>query len=119
MAPLTMESLASLLRVQDWPMSIWVLLLTALAVFAAQYARPPAFPAKAPAPYKGPGVWPVIGALRFFHQRANFIQDGMHASPTGNFSFWWGKLKIVSVSGAEGRKFFFESPEKNLSMTKG
>jgi hypothetical protein len=117
----TTDTLASLVKVQHWPMSIWVLLLTSLAGFLIHYSRRPPFPPNAPYLFtKGKGQWPIIGALRYFHHRADFIKEGMHASPNGAFSFYWGKLRIVNVSSTEeGRKFFFDTPDKQLSFSKG
>ncbi|KAF1815451.1 cytochrome P450 6A1 [Eremomyces bilateralis CBS 781.70] len=61
--------------------------------------------------------YPVVGAWSFFSRRIDFWRHGTAQSKTGRFSFYVGKLPVVSVSGVEGRKTFFES--KELSFSEG
>lgn len=84
-------------------------------VSVSQHSRP-AIPSKAPKLIKG-GSWPIIGTFRFFTDRWDFHKDSMAMSPTGNFSYYVGNLPVISVTGDDARKMFFES--KALSLTKG
>ena len=107
--------LETLIRFQDWPASIWLLLAGLLVTAIAQLSWRPSFPSNAPQAVKD--SLPVFGSLRFFSDRYNFIRQAAAATKSGNFSFYYGKHRIVSVSGFEGRKTFFES--KDLNMTEG
>lgn len=102
------------LRPQDWPTSIWVLLLTGLAYAVGFLAYRPSFPRNAPKLFKG---YPVLGVPRFFTDRGNFLTEGRRLAGSGNWSFYFGKMRIVGLSGEDGRRLFFES--RDLDFTKG
>lgn len=106
--------LSTALRPQEWTPTVWVALFTALAtVFYQIFWRPP-LPKNAPKWYKK-GDWPVLGALEFYYgRRADFTREALQASKTGNFSFYIGKKQMIGISGADGRKLFFESKDLNF-----
>ncbi|POS73838.1 cytochrome P450 6A1 [Diaporthe helianthi] len=99
---------------QNWPASIYILLLSVLAVFI-KIQWQPSFPKNAPKKIKE--GYPLLGALRLFTSRAEFFKDALTFSNTGNFSLHFGKHQVVGMSGAEGRKTFFDS--KDLDMSEG
>ncbi|KAK3327772.1 cytochrome P450 6A1 [Cercophora scortea] len=113
MDTLNMESIT---QFQNWPAAITVLVLTSFVFLVIHHVRRPSFSKGAPR-FFSVGDWPIVGALRFWTDRLNFVNHGIHSSPSGNFSFYFGRNQIVGVSGAEGRKTFFES--KDLSLTEG
>ncbi|KXH31508.1 cytochrome P450 6A1 [Colletotrichum nymphaeae SA-01] len=104
----------TLLHPQTWPTSIWVLLLTGLAYAVGFLAYRPSFPRNAPKVVRG---WPVLGTPRFFTDRGNFLAEGARLGRFGNWSFYFGKMRIVGLSGDAGRRVFFES--RDLDFTKG
>ena len=76
---------------------------------------------RSPLPAKAPPTvsdnYPIIGAFAFFTKRWDFFRRAISQSPHGNFSFHLGKWPLIGVSGAEGRKVFFES--KQLGFAEG
>lgn len=110
-----MESLhlESVTHYQNWPATVWILLLTSFAYLVAQIAWRPSFPKNAPKLLKD--GYPILGAVRFFSDRRNFTSHGTAATGSGHFSFYFGKHQIVSVSGLSGRKTFFESRDLNMA----
>ncbi|TIC90210.1 Obtusifoliol 14-alpha demethylase [Colletotrichum higginsianum] len=107
-------AVSAALRPQSWPTSVWVLLLTGLAYAVGSLAWRPSFPRNAPRLLKG---YPVLGTPRFFSERGNFLSEGRRFAASGNWSFYFGKMRIVGLSGDEGRRLFFES--RDLDFTKG
>ncbi|GAP93132.1 putative cytochrome p450 6a1 [Rosellinia necatrix] len=107
-------ALSVALRPREWSATAWVLLLTtAASIFYRVFWRP-ALPKNAPKWYKK-GDWPIVGALEFYYgRRADFTREALQASKTGNFSFYIGKKQMIGISGAEGRKLFFESKDLNF-----
>jgi hypothetical protein len=105
-----------LLRPQTWPTTVWVLLATSLAIFTYRLLRQPPFPPNAPRFWKE-GDWPLIGAIRFYIDKHDMIHQAQKTTTTGNFSFYVGKKQVVSLSGQEARKTFFES--KDFHLNKG
>ncbi|KAK3402796.1 cytochrome P450 [Sordaria brevicollis] len=106
------------LHLRDWPhilafISI-ILILSLLTTYVANYR--PSLPLNAP-PLSKTSDWAILGSLRFFTDRYRFYNEGVLASKTGNFSFYFGKHHLVGLSGVEARKAFFE--KKELNMTKG
>ena len=97
-----------------WPTSIWVLALTATAYAGASWANRPSFPRKAPPVFE---AWPIVGALRFFSDRKAFLEEVAAKSHSGQASFYYGKLRIIGLSGEDGRRTFFDS--KDLEMEGG
>ncbi|KAM5466145.1 putative sterol 14alpha-demethylase [Microsporum ferrugineum] len=89
------------------------LLLVSLVALLACLPRQLPFPDGAPKLLSE--GYPVIGMLRFFSDRYNFYTDGIAASNTGSFSFYFGQHQIVGVSGPEGRKMFFQSKSMDLN----
>ncbi|KAI8154642.1 Sterol 14-demethylase [Colletotrichum sp. SAR 10_70] len=65
--------LSTALHPQNWPTSIWVLLLTGVAYAVGFLAYRPSFPRNAPKLFKS---YPVLGAPRFFTDRGNFLTEG-------------------------------------------
>ncbi|KAF9872051.1 cytochrome P450 6A1 [Colletotrichum karsti] len=107
-------ALSTALHPQNWPTSIWVLLLTGVAYAVGFLAYRPSFPRNAPKLFKG---YPVLGTPRFFTDRGNFLTEGRRFGSSGNWSFYFGKMRIVGLSGEQGRQVFFES--RDLDFTKG
>ncbi|OLN96761.1 Obtusifoliol 14-alpha demethylase 1 [Colletotrichum chlorophyti] len=105
---------AAVLHPQEWPTSIWVLLLTGLVYAVGALVNRPSFPRNAPRLFKG---YPVLGAPRFFTDRGNFLSEGRRLGTSGHWSFYFGKRRIVGLSGDDGRKVFFENRE--LDFMKG
>lgn len=106
--------MSAALHPQNWPTSIWVLLLTGVAYAVGLLAYRPSFPRNAPKLLKG---YPVLGTPRFFTDRGNFLVEGSRLGRSGNWSFYFGKMRIVGLSGEHGRQLFFES--RDLDFTKG
>ncbi|KAK1978344.1 cytochrome P450 6A1 [Colletotrichum cereale] len=102
------------MRPQDWPTSIWVLLLTGLAYAVGALTYRPSFPRNAPRLFKG---YPVVGTPRFFSDRGTFLAEGRRLATSGNWSFYFGKKRLVGLSGVDGRRLFFES--RDLDFSKG
>ncbi|KAK1998303.1 cytochrome P450 6A1 [Colletotrichum falcatum] len=105
---------SAVLRPQDWPMAVWVLLLTGLAYAVGALVRQPSLPSNAPRLFKG---YPVVGVPRFFSERGTFLNEGRRLARSGNWSFYFGKKSLVGVGGVEGRRLFFES--RDLDFAKG
>ncbi len=103
-------------RLQTWLATACILLLVAALAVVLDALRRPPFPKTAPQLIHR-GAFPVMGMMRFFSRRGDFMHNCIQATRTGNFSFYFGKLQIVGVSGVEGRRTFFES--KELNMPKG
>ncbi|RAL03320.1 uncharacterized protein BO80DRAFT_442994 [Aspergillus ibericus CBS 121593] len=72
------------------------------------------FPANAPKFISGS---PLVGAIRLFSDRRGFCHGSKAASPTGNYSYYLGRNRVVGLSGPQGRKTFFE--HKDLSLDQG
>ncbi|KAF2797426.1 cytochrome P450 6A1 [Melanomma pulvis-pyrius CBS 109.77] len=104
-----------MLQFQNWPISMYLLLITTLILLIARIVWQPPFPLAAPPLLKE--SLPIVGALRFFSARANFCKDGASKTKTGNYSFYFGKYRIVGLSGVEGRKTFYQS--KDFSLFEG
>ncbi|KAI0593285.1 cytochrome P450 6A1 [Biscogniauxia sp. FL1348] len=113
MSSVTMAA-TTLLRPQNWPTSVWVLLLATLFTGFFQVFWRPSLPKNAPNWFKT-GDWPILGALCFYKTRGDWFKEGLKHSPTGNFSFYIGKKQIIGMSGPEGRKTFYENRELNFT----
>ncbi|KAH6716086.1 hypothetical protein BKA61DRAFT_337419 [Leptodontidium sp. MPI-SDFR-AT-0119] len=102
---------------------IWALLVTGLVVLVAlvAFAAMASLAGQASLSWAVPTLvregYPILDMLRFFTDRRNFYLDGVAASRSGHFSFYFGKHYIIGVSGLEGRKIFYES--KALDMSEG
>lgn len=108
-------TLDPMIQFQNWPTSMYVLLITTLVLLIARIIWQPPFPLAAPPLLKE--SLPIVGALRFFSARATFCKDGASKTKTGNYSFYFGKYRIVGLSGLEGRKAFYQS--KDFSLFEG
>ncbi|KAH8743848.1 cytochrome P450 6A1 [Diaporthe sp. PMI_573] len=108
----TSTAFTSAFLYQNWPASIYILLLSVIAVFI-KIQWQPSFPKTAPKQIKE--GYPLLGALRLFTSRGDFYKDALNRSNTGNFSFYFGKHQLVGMSGVEGRKTFFDSKDLNMS----
>ncbi|WYZ35420.1 hypothetical protein EsH8_X_000067 [Colletotrichum jinshuiense] len=102
------------MRPQNWPISVWVLILTGLAYVVGTLVYQPPFPCHAPRLLKG---YSILGSPRFFSERGRFLSEGRQFAQSGNWSFYFGKMRIVGVSGHDGRQVFFEN--RDLDFTKG
>ncbi|KAH7039996.1 cytochrome P450 [Microdochium trichocladiopsis] len=98
------------LNARDLPTSLWLLLATASAATLIKVFWRPSIPKNAPKWWKK-GDWPVLGAIRFYSARADFMLEAMKHTPGGNFTFYIGKKQIVAVTGEEGRKTYFDNRE--------
>ena len=103
----------ALTQFQNWPASVYILLLTGLVTLVASVAWRPSFPKTAPKLIRE--GYPILGMLRFFSDRRNFFLDGAKVAKSRQFSFYFGKHQIVGVAGVDGRKTFFESKALNMS----
>ena len=93
-----------------WSTALALLLPVLYAAYSI-LSRPP-LPSKAPPVFES---LPVVGALRFSSNRNAFLRDIARRSPSGLASFYFGKLRVVALSGEEGRKTFFESRELDFN----
>jgi sterol 14-demethylase len=106
--------LSTTLQPQQWPGTIWALLLTTAATVFYKVFWRPAFPKNAPKWYKK-GDWPILGSVEYYYgRRLDFVREALRNSKTGNFSFYIGKKQMIGVSGPAGRKVFFESKDLNF-----
>ncbi|GLA51272.1 hypothetical protein AnigIFM63604_007624 [Aspergillus niger] len=69
------------------------------------------FPANAPKLVSG---YPLLGALQFFSDRNGFCRISKAASPSGNYSYYLGRHRMVGLCGPQGRKVFFESQDLDV-----
>ena len=104
------------MRLQNWPATIAVLLLVALAAVVLSTGRRVPFPKSAPSLISS-GGYPILGMWCFFSDRRNFMHTASRSTASGNFSFYFGKHQIVGLAGVDGRRTFFDS--KHLSMAIG
>ncbi|KAI1364941.1 cytochrome P450 6A1 [Xylaria arbuscula] len=107
-------ALPTTIQPQEWPATIWALVLTSALALLIRLFRRPSLPPNAPRWYKKDD-WPILGAISFYYgRRADFMKEALRDSKTGNFSFYVGKKQLIGVSGPEGRKIFFESKDLNF-----
>ncbi|KAJ3563624.1 hypothetical protein NPX13_g8133 [Xylaria arbuscula] len=107
-------ALPTTIQPQEWPATIWALVLTSALALLIRVFRRPSLPPNAPKWYKKDD-WPILGAISFYYgRRADFMKEALRDSKTGNFSFYVGKKQLIGVSGPEGRKIFFESKDLNF-----
>lgn len=78
-------------------------LLVIASITIAKLRRSTAFPRGSP-PRTADQVLPVLGSAQFFSRRWTFFKKQRALSATGNFSFWVGGLKLVGLTGLEGRE---------------
>ena len=109
----TMDVVSHILEPQQWRLTSYVVVAAAFLIYVLVSAsRKPAFPRNSPPLLKGT---PVLGLLKFFSSRPDVFNDGLAASKTGNFSFYFGKKQIVGLQGEAGRKAYFESRGLNIA----
>jgi hypothetical protein len=99
---------------QQWPATVWVLLITSAVYAMISLVWRPSFPKNSPKLFE---AYPILGALRFFSQRGDFLVQSHAQSKTENFSFYLGKRQVIGLGGDDGRKVFFES--RQLDMSEG
>lgn len=95
--------------------SVYAVLLVTLYFAISWLVWRPGFPKGSPK--RLTEGYPILGVVRFFSARRDFYIDGIQQSPSGQFSFYFGKHRIVALSGEQGRKSFFEN--KELDMPEG
>jgi sterol 14-demethylase len=83
-----------------------VFILVCFIAYTKLFSRP-ALHSKAP-PLTS-GVYPILGALKFFTRRWYFFRDAARASPTGNFSFFVGRKLVVGLTSQSSRQVFFDN----------
>ncbi|KAJ4292413.1 hypothetical protein N0V90_009075 [Kalmusia sp. IMI 367209] len=83
-----------------------VLILLGFTAYNKLFSRPALHP-KAPPLTRG--VYPIVGALKFFTRRWEFFRDASRASPTGNFSFFVGRKPVVGLTSEASRQVFFDN----------
>lgn len=110
-----MISLSILLWLHAWPTILLIIGLTTVGLAVIPLLRRPAFPKSAPPITKHD--LPLIGSPDFFTRRAPFVQEGCKASPSGHFSFNYGPLPIVALSGEAARSTYFNS--RGLDLESG
>ncbi|KAK1148576.1 hypothetical protein N8T08_009583 [Aspergillus melleus] len=112
--PLSSRILAAMFDTvpQALVLGVYLLIFACLVRFITLLSKRP-FPVNAPK--FAPG-YPVVGALRFFFNRERFCYDSRTASPTGNYSYYLGRHRVVGLSGPQGRKTFFESRDLDLDQ---
>lgn len=108
-----MEAISLALHLLNWPVSVYVLLAAPVVYLIVQLNSRPPFPPGSPVLLKG---YPVVGLLKFFTARPDIFHYGAAISKTGNFSFYYGKKRIVGLQGDEGRKAYFESKGLNIAQ---
>ncbi|BCR98440.1 uncharacterized protein AKAW2_40123S [Aspergillus luchuensis] len=89
--------------------SYFVIFLFVAQCIRLLWKRP--FPSNAPKFVAG---YPLVGALQFFNNPEAFCHSSKMSSPTGNYSFYLGRDRVVGLSGPQGRKTFFESRDLDL-----
>ncbi|GFN21569.1 cytochrome P450 [Aspergillus tubingensis] len=89
--------------------SYFVIFLFVAQCIRLLWKRP--FPSNAPKFVAG---YPLVGALQFVNDREGFCHRSKMASPTGNYSFYLGRDRVVGLSGPQGRRTFFESRDLDL-----
>lgn len=110
-----MISLSILLWIQAWPTILFIVGLTTIGLAVIPLLRRPAFPKSTPPVSKH--CLPLIGSPDFFTRRAPFVQEGCKASPSGHFSFNYGPLPIIALSGEAARATYFNS--RGLDLESG
>ena len=110
-----LAALARAANPQNWPTTAVVLAATTLLYygFTSLFGRP-SWPSRAPKLFDS---YPIVGATRFFSRRGDFLVDSIRANPSGQSAFYVGQKQVVSLSGPDGRKLFFDS--KDLSLSAG
>ncbi|PYH89728.1 cytochrome P450 [Aspergillus ellipticus CBS 707.79] len=71
------------------------------------------FPANAPKLIAG---YPVVGALQLLFDQGRFCHGSKASSPTGSYSFYLGRHRVVGLAGPQGRKTFFEHRDLDLDQ---
>lgn len=83
-----------------------VLILVCFTAYTKLFSRPALHPKVPPLTH---GVYPILGALKFFTRRWDFLRDAARASPTGNFSFFVGRKPVVGLTSEASRQVFFDN----------
>ena len=85
-------AISYLLNEEVLPFSVVAASLLGLASLFTYLFRKPPFPGNAP-PLDTEHI-PILGALRFFTDRWDFVQRAQARSHNGNFSFYAGQCKF-------------------------
>ncbi len=112
--------MASLHLFDRLPLSPTLLVLVSSAVVSLVYVLLQTFFLRRLHPDAPPQVsddFPITGPPRWWTQRWEWWQKSRNASSTRNFSFHAGGHTVIGLSGARGRKIFFES--KQLGFNEG
>ncbi|KAH8901220.1 cytochrome P450 6A1 [Thozetella sp. PMI_491] len=83
-----------------------VFILLCVTAYTRLFSREPLH---AKAPPLTHGVYPILGATKFFTRRWEFFRDAARASPTGNFSFFVGRKPVVGLTSEASRQVFFDN----------
>jgi sterol 14-demethylase len=83
-----------------------IVILVGFTVYTKLFSRPALHPKAPPLTH---GVYPILGALKFFTRRWEFFRDAARASPTGNFSFFVGRKPVVGLTSENSRQVFFDN----------
>ncbi|KAI5458580.1 cytochrome P450 6A1 [Mariannaea sp. PMI_226] len=83
-----------------------VLILVCFTAYQKLFSRQPLHPKAPPLTH---GVYPILGAVKFFTRRWDFFRDAARTSPTGNFSFFVGRKPVVGLTSEESRQVFFDN----------
>ncbi|KAJ2896395.1 cytochrome p450 6a1 [Zalerion maritima] len=109
-----MSVLSAVIEPQGVFTAVGILLATMIGYILFDLLSQPPFPSKSPTLLKG---YPIVGVPMLFSARDVLFRVGKAISKTGNFSFYYGKVQIIAVSGERARKFWFDS--KDLDMSQG
>lgn len=82
------------------------LILVCFSAYNKLFSREPLHPK---APPLTSGVYPILGATKFFTRRWEFFRDAARASPTGNFSFFVGRKPVIGLTSELSRQVFFDN----------
>jgi hypothetical protein len=91
------------------PLALALIILTTIAYTIHRLTLRATLPAKAPT--LTTSNLPLLGDINFFRRRWTWWKSCMAASSTGSFSYNIGHHTAVGLSGAAGRKLFFDSKE--------
>ena len=83
-----------------------VFFLVCVATYTRLFSRPALPPGAPPLTH---GVYPVLGAVKFFTRRWEFFRDASRDSSTGNFSFFVGRKLVIGLTSQSSRQVFFDN----------
>ena len=83
-----------------------VFFLVCVVTYVKLFSRPALPPGAPPLTH---GVYPVLGAVKFFTRRWEFFRDASRDSSTGNFSFFVGRKLVIGLTSESSRQVFFDN----------